>query len=60
MADQIRTELLRLRAELHKLVHSQIYAYAMGHGCTIGSHPIYRAVLREADDLRARIRELEP
>jgi hypothetical protein len=47
-----------LRDELEELVHSWEYAYAMGHGCSIGDHPDFRAVRQRAADLRARIAEL--
>ena len=29
----------------------------MGHGCSVGDHPQYRAVRQRVDDLRARIAE---
>jgi hypothetical protein len=48
----------RLRDELKELVHSWPYAYAMGHGCSMGDHPEFRAVRERALDLRARIAEL--
>lgn len=47
-----------LRDELKELVHSWEYAYAMGHGCTVGDHPDFQATRRRAADLRARIAEL--
>jgi hypothetical protein len=47
-----------LRDELNELVHSWEYAYAMGHGCSIGDHPDFRAVRQRAAVLRARIAEL--
>jgi hypothetical protein len=34
------------------------FAFAMGHGCSIGAHPELRAVRQRAADLRARIAEL--
>ena len=46
-----------LRAELKTLLASWEYAYAMGHGCSIGDHPELSAVRRRAADLRARIAE---
>jgi hypothetical protein len=46
-----------LRAELATLLASWEYAFAMGHGCTIGDHPRHRAVRQRAADLRARIAE---
>jgi hypothetical protein len=48
----------RLRDELKELVHSWEYAYAMGHGCTVGDHPDFHATRERAADLRARIAEL--
>ena len=46
-----------LKAELKALLASWEYAYAMGHGCSVGDHPQHRAVRRRVDDLRARIAE---
>jgi hypothetical protein len=46
-----------LRAELKALLASWEYAFAMGHGCTIGDHPRHRDVRRRVADLRARIAE---
>jgi hypothetical protein len=54
------TELHRLQRELEVLLHSWDYAFAMGHGCTIGERPEGGAVRRRAADLRARIAELSP
>jgi hypothetical protein len=48
----------RLRTELQELVHSWEFAFAMGHGCTIGDHPDFQATRQRAADLRARIAEL--
>jgi hypothetical protein len=48
----------RLKQELNELVHSWEYAFAMGHGCTVGDHPDFRATRQRAADLRARIAEL--
>jgi hypothetical protein len=50
-------DVAELKAELHELIHSWEYAYAMGHGCTIGSHPTFRATRQRAADLRALIAE---
>jgi hypothetical protein len=47
-----------LKDELKELVHSWEYAYAMGHGCTVGDHPAFQATRQRAADLRARIAEL--
>ena len=46
-----------LRAELKLLLASWEYAFAMGHGCSLGDHPQFRAVRQRAADLRARISE---
>jgi hypothetical protein len=48
----------RLQAELHELMHSWEYAFAMGHGCSIGDHPQFRSTRERAAELRARIAEL--
>ena len=48
----------QLREELRALLASWEYAFAMGHGCSIGGHPDHRAIRRRAADLRARISEL--
>jgi hypothetical protein len=47
-----------LRAELKKLLASWEYAFAMGHGCSVGDHPQHRAVREKVADLKARIAEL--
>jgi hypothetical protein len=52
------TDLQRLEAELRALLGSWEYAFAMGHGCSLGDHPDSRATRRRAADLRARIAEL--
>jgi len=52
------SDLESLRAELSALLASWEYAFAMGHGCSVGDHPQHRDVRRRADDLRARIAEL--
>ncbi len=49
-----------LRAELEALLASWEYAFAMGHGCSIGDHPQHRAVRDRVADLRARIAEHTP
>lgn len=51
-------DLESLRAELKALLASWEYAYAMGHGCSLGDHPQHRDVRRRVADLRARIAEL--
>jgi hypothetical protein len=53
-------DLEALRAELKALLGSWEYAFAMGHGCSIGDHPRYRAVRQRAADLRALIAEHTP
>lgn len=49
-----------LQAEYKKLLESWEYAFAMGHGCSLGDHPQFRAVRRRAQDLRALIAEHTP
>jgi hypothetical protein len=49
-----------LHAELRALVASWEYAFAMGHGCSIGDHPRHRAVRERVADLRALIAEHTP
>jgi hypothetical protein len=51
-------ELKRLRAEHRELLASWEYAFAMGHGCTIGDDPRLAAVRERAARLQARIQEL--
>ena len=46
-----------LRAELKALQASWEYAYAMGHGCSVGDHPRHQEVRRRVADLRALIAE---
>jgi hypothetical protein len=53
-------DLEALRAELKTLMASWEYAFAMGHGCSVGDHPRHRAVRERVADLRARIAELTP
>ena len=50
-------ELEALRAELKALMASWEYAFAMGHGCSIGDHPQYRAIRQKVADLKALIAE---
>jgi hypothetical protein len=47
-----------LRAELKALLDSWEYAFAMGHGCSLGDHPEHRAIRQTHADLHARIAEL--
>jgi hypothetical protein len=54
---QVMNDLPRLQEELKALLASWEYAFAMGHGCSIGEHPQHRAVRERAADLRARIAE---
>ena len=49
-----------LRTELKALLASWEYAYAMGHGCSLGDHPEFRSVRERVADLRARISEHSP
>jgi hypothetical protein len=55
---RVMTELRRLQEELNALLSSWEYAFAMGHGCSIGDHPRHRAIRQQAAGLRARIAEL--
>jgi len=56
--DPVTPDLLEdLRAELKTLLASWEYAFAMGHGCSVGDHPSHRAVRERVADLRARIAE---
>jgi hypothetical protein len=58
MGDRVTPDPLEaLRAELRELLASWEYAFAMGHGCSIGDHPSHRAVRERVADLRARIAE---
>lgn len=59
-SDLAMSDLDALRAEYKALLESWEYAFAMGHGCTVGDHPDFRAVRQRADDLRARIAEHSP
>jgi hypothetical protein len=53
------TQLEKLKTELRELMGSWQYAFAMGHGCSIGEHPEYWITRRRVDELKARIAELE-
>ena len=53
----MKPDLEALRAELKALLASREYAFAMGHGCSVGDHPQHRAVRERAADLRACIAE---
>ena len=50
-------DLEALRAELKALLASWEYAFAMGHGCSIGDHPQHRAIRQKVADLTALIAE---
>ncbi len=50
-------QLDNLRAELSALLDSWEYAFAMGHGCSLGDHPEHRAIRQRHADLHARIAE---
>ncbi len=58
MGTSLAVDLRALRDELRLLVHSYEYAFAMGHGCSLGDHPQFAATRRRVLDLRARIAEL--
>lgn len=51
-------QLAVLRSEQRELLGSYAYAFAMGHGCSIGDHPQFADVRRRVADLAARIAEL--
>ena len=53
-------DLESLRAEYKALLESWEYAFAMGHGCSVGDHPRLAAVRVRAADLRALIAEHTP
>jgi len=48
------------RRRLRELMASWDYAFAMGHGCSIGSDPRFDSVRREVADLVAVIAEHAP
>ena len=56
----MQPDLNALRAELTTLVNSWEYAFAMGHGCSVGDHPQHRSVRQRAAELRAPIAEHRP
>jgi hypothetical protein len=58
MSSNLAADLLQLRVELRALMGSYEYAFAMGHGCSVGDHPRFGAIRRRVTDLRARIAEL--
>ena len=57
---ELAQQLEALRTELRALMASWEYAFAMGHGCSVGDHPKHRAVRERVAHLRARIAELAP
>jgi hypothetical protein len=60
MDDQPTSHLEALRAEFKALLHSWEYAFAMGHGCSVGDHPQHRSVRERVADLRAQLAEHTP
>jgi len=58
MGTGLAVDLQMLRDELRLLMRSFEFAYAMGHGCSLGDHPQFAATRRRVLDLRARIAEL--
>jgi hypothetical protein len=49
-----------LRRQLTELRATMLWAFAHGHGCTIGDHPEFEAVRREDQRLVALIQEHDP
>jgi hypothetical protein len=47
------------KLEYERLINSDIYAYSMGHGSSMGDHPLFQQTRDRADRLRAIIREYE-
>jgi hypothetical protein len=45
------------QTEYDQLRNSMAYAFAMGHGCSIGDHPEHRRIRRRAAELAAIIHE---
>jgi hypothetical protein len=54
------SQLEALRLELRDLRASWEWAYAMGHGCSVGDHPRFAKTRQRDRDLVARIQELTP
>ena len=50
-------DLEALRAELKALMATWEYAFAMGHGCSIGDHPAFQTIRQQVADLKALIAE---
>jgi hypothetical protein len=51
---------LQARERLTELQSSWEFAFAMGHGCSIGGDPRFDEIRREVEDLRAIISEHQP
>ena len=49
--------LAQVRADYNELIASFPFAYAMGHGCTIGSHEDFRRIRTRANNLKAILDE---
>jgi hypothetical protein len=49
-----------LRRQLRDLRSTMLWAFAHGHGCTIGDHPEFAAIRREDQRLVALIQEHDP
>jgi hypothetical protein len=54
------SQLDTLRLELRDLRASWEWAFAMGHGCSVGDHPRFAKTRQRDRDLVARIQELAP
>jgi hypothetical protein len=52
-------DLEAIKIEYDKLIRSQEWAFAMGHGCSMGDHPRFQAIRERANSLRAQIEEHE-
>lgn len=50
-------DLTALRAERERLMSSWAYAFGMGHGCSIGTHPQTHAVVQRVEHITAMIQE---
>ena len=55
--DPAAVTLEQARRRLRELMASWEYAFAMGHGCSIGPDPRFDAIRREVADLKAIIAE---
>ena len=47
------------RAELREVMGSYEFAWAFGHGCSLGDHPRFAATRQRVADLQALIQEHE-